>query len=129
MPARCRPTFLADEGFNITPNVGDMPTAFMAEWGSGTPIIGFLGEYDALPNLSQTASTAQEQVVKGGPGHGCGHNMLGTAALAAAVALKAWLEENGKPAPSATMAARRRRRAPARSSWPAQVSSTSWTPR
>ncbi len=89
--------FLEGEGFTITSNVGGLPTAFLAEWGSGSPTIGFLGEYDALPNLSQTASTGQEQVVKGGPGHGCGHNMLGTAALAAAVAYKAWLEENGKP--------------------------------
>ncbi len=88
--------FLANEGFNITSNVGDIPTAFMAEWGTGKPIIGFLGEYDALPNLSQTAGTSQEQVVKGGPGHGCGHNMLGTAALAAAVAFKSWLDEKGK---------------------------------
>lgn len=89
--------FLAGEGFEITSNVGGMPTAFVAQWGSGSPVIGFLGEYDALPNLSQKAQTTQEQVVAGAPGHGCGHNMLGTAALAAAVALKAWLDENGKP--------------------------------
>ncbi len=89
-------TFLEGEGFKITANVGGLPTAFMAEWGSGSPKIGFLGEYDALPNLSQTATTTQEQVVVGGPGHGCGHNMLGTASLAAAVAFKAWLEANGK---------------------------------
>jgi aminobenzoyl-glutamate utilization protein B len=89
--------FLAKEGFDIKSNVGGMPTAFYGEWGSGSPIIGFLGEYDALPNLSQTASTSQKQVVAGGPGHGCGHNMLGTASLAAAVALKSWLEESGKP--------------------------------
>ncbi|MGA7670713.1 MAG: amidohydrolase [Nitrolancea sp.] len=88
--------FLLNEGFNITSNIGGMPTAFMAEWGSGKPVIGFLGEYDALPNLSQTASTSQAQVVAGGPGHGCGHNMLGTAALAASVALKSWLSDNGK---------------------------------
>ncbi len=88
--------FLEGEGFKITANVGGMPTAFMAEWGSGSPKIGFLGEYDALPNLSQKATTTQEQDVVGGPGHGCGHNMLGTAALAAAVAFKSWLEANGK---------------------------------
>ena len=50
-------TFLDGEGFGITRNVGGMPTAFMAEWGSGTPVIGFLGEYDALPDLSQKATT------------------------------------------------------------------------
>ncbi len=88
--------FLEGEGFKITSNVGGMPTAFMAEWGQGKPIIGFLGEYDALPNLSQKAQTTQEQVVSGAPGHGCGHNMLGTAALAAAVAFKAWLADQGK---------------------------------
>ncbi len=88
--------FLEGEGFKITGNVGGLPTAFVAEWGSGSPKIGFLGEYDALPNLSQTASTSQKQAVSGGPGHGCGHNMLGTASLAAAVAYKSWLEANGK---------------------------------
>src|SRR6185437_638191 len=87
--------FLAAEGFEIKSNVGGMPTAFVAEWGSGSPKIGFLGEYDALPNLSQKAETSQSQVVSGGPGHGCGHNMLGTASLAAAVSLKAWLQETG----------------------------------
>lgn len=85
---------LAAEGFAITRNVGALPTAFMAEWGSGSPVIGFLGEYDALPSLSQKIQPGQEPIVPGGPGHGCGHNLLGTAALAAAVALKAWIEVN-----------------------------------
>jgi aminobenzoyl-glutamate utilization protein B len=89
--------FLEREGFTITRNVGDLPTAFMAEWGSGTPVIGFLGEYDALPGLSQKNQPEQDPIVPEGPGHGCGHNLLGTAALAAAVALKAWLTETGKP--------------------------------
>jgi aminobenzoyl-glutamate utilization protein B len=89
-------SFLEDEGFTVTRNVGDMPTAFYAEWGTGSPIIGFLGEYDALPNLSQKNQAEQDPEVPGGPGHGCGHNLLGTAALASAVALKAWLEANGK---------------------------------
>ena len=88
---------LAADGFTITRNVGGLPTAFMAEWGSGTPIIGFLGEYDALPNLSQWAESGQSALVPGGPGHGCGHNLLGTAALAAASATKAWLRETGRP--------------------------------
>jgi aminobenzoyl-glutamate utilization protein B len=88
--------FLAGEGFTISSNVGDMPTAFMAEWGSGSPIIGFLGEYDALPGLSQKLQATQDPEVDGGPGHGCGHNLLGTAALAATMALKAWLEETGQ---------------------------------
>jgi len=88
--------FLEAEGFAITRNIGDLPTAFSAEWGRGSPVIGFLGEYDALPNLSQKRQAGQDPEVAGGPGHGCGHNLLGTAALASAVALKSWLEENGK---------------------------------
>jgi aminobenzoyl-glutamate utilization protein B len=88
---------LAADGFTITRDIGDLPTAFMAEWGSGAPIIGFLGEYDALPNLSQRAEPGQSAIVPGGPGHGCGHNLLGTAALAAASATKAWLRETGRP--------------------------------
>jgi aminobenzoyl-glutamate utilization protein B len=89
--------FLEAEGFTVTRNVGDLPTAFSAEWGSGSPTIGFLGEYDALPNLSQKRQAGQDPEVVGGPGHGCGHNLLGTAALASAVALKAWLEQSDKP--------------------------------
>ncbi len=84
---------LERDGFTITRNVGGLPTAFMAEWGNGTPVIGFLGEYDALPGLSQQSQATQKPAVAEGPGHGCGHNLLGTAALAAAMALKAWLQE------------------------------------
>jgi aminobenzoyl-glutamate utilization protein B len=88
---------LASDGFTVTRNVGGLPTAMMASWGSGGPVIGFLGEYDALPDLSQQAQPTQQQLVKGGPGHGCGHNLLGVASLAAAMALKAWLEQTGRP--------------------------------
>lgn len=88
---------LEADGFRITRNVGGLPTAFVAEWGEGSPVIGFLGEYDALPDLSQKNQAAQEQLVAGGAGHGCGHNLLGTASLAAASALKAWLQETGRP--------------------------------
>jgi aminobenzoyl-glutamate utilization protein B len=87
---------LARDGFTITRDVGGLPTAFIAEWGSGAPVIGYLGEYDALPGLSQKSQSGQDPVVHDGPGHGCGHNLLGTAALAAATALKAWLEETGQ---------------------------------
>lgn len=87
---------LARDGFAITRDVGGLPTAFMAEWGSGKPVIGFLGEYDALPGLSQKSQPTQDPMVSEGPGHGCGHNLLGTAAVAAATALKAWLEESGQ---------------------------------
>ncbi len=90
---------LAADGFTITGNIGDLPTAFMAEWtqGEGGPIIGFLGEYDALPGLSQERDPLQDPIVPDGPGHGCGHNLLGTAALAAASVLKGWLEHSGQP--------------------------------
>ncbi len=90
---------LAADGFTITTNIGDLPTAFMAEWssGEGGPIIGFLGEYDALPGLSQERQSGQAPIVTDGPGHGCGHNLLGTAALAAASVVKAWLQATGTP--------------------------------
>ncbi len=88
---------LAADGFAITRDVGGLPTAFVAEWGVGKPVIGFLGEYDALPGLSQRSQPTQESVAADGPGHGCGHNLLGTAGLAAAMATKAWLRETGRP--------------------------------
>jgi len=88
---------LAADGFAITFGIGDLPTAFMAEWtqGEGGPVIGFLGEYDALPGLSQERTATQQPIVADGPGHGCGHNLLGTAALAAASVMRAWLEHSG----------------------------------
>ncbi|MGI8484280.1 MAG: amidohydrolase [Thermomicrobiales bacterium] len=91
---------LAADGFTITKNVGGLPTAFMAEWtsGEGGPVIGFLGEYDALPGLSQEQVDTQTPIVTDGPGHGCGHNLLGTAALAAASVDKAWLQASGTAA-------------------------------
>lgn len=89
--------FLEEEGFAITWDVGGMNTAFSAEWGEGKPVIGFAGEYDALPGLSQKNQPTQEPTKDGGPGHGCGHNLLGTGCLAAAVAVKGWLEATGTP--------------------------------
>jgi aminobenzoyl-glutamate utilization protein B len=90
---------LEADGFAITRNIGGLPTAFKAEFtnGEGGPIIGFLGEYDALPGLSQERSDEQAPLVPDGPGHGCGHNLLGTAALAAASVIKAWLVATGTP--------------------------------
>ena len=85
--------FLSNEGFRITTNVGDIETAFVAEWGTGGPIIGFLGEYDALPGLSQQDQPTYAPCVEGGPGHGCGHNLLGTASVEAVVALKQLMSE------------------------------------
>ena len=73
---------LEDEGFKIEKEVAGMPTCFVATWGSGKPVIGILGEFDALPGLSQKAnSSVKNPVVAGAPGHGCGHNMMGTAGV------------------------------------------------
>lgn len=80
-------------GFSITMGVGQMPTAFVASWGEGEPIIGILGEYDALPGLSQRLSAIREAVEEGAPGHGCGHNLLGVASLGAALAVKRAMEK------------------------------------
>jgi len=86
---------LQGEGFSITKNVAGMETAFIAERGKGKPVFGFIGEYDALPGLSQKKTPRKEPLIEGAPGHGCGHNLLGTGAVAAAVAVSRWLEENG----------------------------------
>lgn len=79
--------YLAGIGFRIK-EVPHMPTAFVAEYGEGYPIIGLLGEYDALPGLSQKVQTTQEPVEEGGSGHGCGHNLLAVGCVGAAVAIK-----------------------------------------
>src|ERR1035441_1832556 len=68
-------------GFSVVDNVAGMPTAFTATWGQGKPVIGIMGEYDALPGLSQDDTPVRKPLVTGGPGHGCGHNLLGTASL------------------------------------------------
>lgn len=83
--------FLSGRGFRIrdVPNVG---TAFVAEFGSGHPVLGILGEYDALPGLSQKVSAAREPYDDSGFGHGCGHNLLGTAGVGAALAVKLAIE-------------------------------------
>jgi len=85
-------TVLREIGFRVEELEQIQAHAFTAEFGSGSPVIGLLGEFDALPGLSQKVSTVQEPVVPGGPGHGCGHNLLGTACLAAAAGIKAGIE-------------------------------------
>jgi aminobenzoyl-glutamate utilization protein B len=86
---------LRRHGFRIAENVAGMPTAVMGEAGEGGPVIAFLGEYDALPGLSQKAGVAEPVPLPGGSGHGCGHNLLGAGALLAAVATRYYLEANG----------------------------------
>ena len=88
---------LAELGFEVEENVADIPTAFLGKWGSGKPVIGILGEYDALSGLSQVGGSCErEELVKGGCGHGCGHNMLGAGSLAAAYGIKEYLKASGK---------------------------------
>jgi aminobenzoyl-glutamate utilization protein B len=76
------------QGFAVERGVAGLPTAFVASYGEGRPTIGVLGEYDALPGLSQKAQATKEALEAGAPGHGCGHNLLGAAALSAALAVK-----------------------------------------
>lgn len=86
--------FLEHQGFTVTRNLAQIKTAFCGSYGFGSPVIGILGEFDALPGLSQKAETAKkEAVVPDGPGHGCGHNLLGVGSLAAALAVKSYLEQ------------------------------------
>ncbi|HKZ93583.1 MAG TPA: amidohydrolase [Candidatus Bathyarchaeia archaeon] len=90
---------LADElerhGFRVERGVAGMPTAFVASWGNGKPVIVLLGEFDALPGLSQKAVSHEEPLESGKPGHGCGHNIYGATALAAAVAVKNVMRQSG----------------------------------
>jgi aminobenzoyl-glutamate utilization protein B len=79
---------LEEYGFNVQRGVAGIPTAFVAEYGSGGPVIGILGEYDALPGLSQDRVPYRKPLHAGGNGHGCGHNLFGVACLAAATAVK-----------------------------------------
>ncbi|MCU0917714.1 MAG: amidohydrolase [Planctomycetes bacterium] len=86
---------LEEEGFRVEKGLAGMPTCFVASYGSGKPVIGILAEYDALPTLSQKAGVSHhDPVVEGGPGHGCGHNRMGSAATAAAIAVKRCLEKH-----------------------------------
>ncbi len=82
-------------GFKVTRGVAEIPTAFVAEYGSGSPVIGILGEFDALPGLSQNKVPYKSPLNEGAPGHGCGHNLFGVASLGAAAAIKEQIE-NGE---------------------------------
>jgi aminobenzoyl-glutamate utilization protein B len=88
---------LRSAGFAVTENVAAIPTAFTATWGQGRPVIAIMGEYDALPGLSQEDVPERKPRVSGGPGHGCGHNLLGAASLFAAVTIKEWMAEKKIP--------------------------------
>lgn len=85
---------LKKEGFSIEAGVGGMPTAFIASYGEGHPIIGVLGEFDALPGITQTSSSAREERTDVEAGHACGHHLFGAGSAAAAIAVKNWMKEN-----------------------------------
>lgn len=85
--------FLEEQGFEVERNYAGVPTAIKATWGSGKPVIGFLGEYDALPGMSQKISTSKEAIIAGAPGQGCGHNLLGVAHVGAVLGMKKEMEE------------------------------------
>ena len=88
---------LAENGFTVKEDLSGIRTAFSGSWGQGHPVIGILGEFDALSGLSQEkCSTFQQPLQEGAPGHGCGHNMLGAGSLAAAFAIKDYLEKSGR---------------------------------
>ena len=89
---------LQEMGFTVEENLCGIQTAFSGSFGSGHPVIGILGEFDALSGLSQQAGVcAPEPIENGGSGHGCGHNLLGVGSLAAAVAVKNYLQQSGAP--------------------------------
>lgn len=91
-------TILEAEGFAVERGIGGVETAFSGTYGSEGPVIGLLGEYDALFGLSQVACVKEKKSLQeGAPGHGCGHNLLGVGSLAAAIAVKEYLQETGLP--------------------------------
>lgn len=87
---------LAKEGFKLTKGVADIPTAFVAEWGSGGPVIGILAEFDALPGVSQGDTPVRQPDGKPAA-HACGHNLFGSGSVTAAIALSQWLKATGTP--------------------------------
>jgi aminobenzoyl-glutamate utilization protein B len=87
---------LSKEGFSISSGVAEIPTAFIAEYGTGKPVIGILAEFDALPGISQEVSSERKPILDKGAGHACGHHLFGTASTAAAIGVKDYLKSTGK---------------------------------
>ena len=87
--------YLSAAGFEVESGVAGIPTAFVATYGEGAPVIGILAEFDALPGLSQAAKPAREPVAEGAPGHACGHHLFGAASASAGVAVARWLAATG----------------------------------
>ena len=91
--ARSLADYAEENGFEVERGTSGMPTAFIATYGTGTPIIGIFSEYDALPGLSQKVLPQREALIEDAPGHGCGHNLIGTGGLGAAMAIKNLMEQ------------------------------------
>jgi aminobenzoyl-glutamate utilization protein B len=85
---------LKKQGFEVSSGVAGIPTAFEASFGSGFPVVGIMGEFDALPGVSQQAVPERMAVEEGGAGHACGHHLFGTGSMAAAISVKEWMESN-----------------------------------
>lgn len=88
---------LQKAGFKVTKGVAGIPTAFTAEWGTGGPVIGVLGEFDALPGISQDAVPTRDPIAGKEAAHACGHNLFGAGSVTAAIAIKQWLQASGTP--------------------------------
>ncbi len=88
---------LSAAGFEVESGVAGMPTAFVATFGSGKPVIGILAEFDALPGITQSDAPERTPVDHKAAGHACGHHLFGTGSMAAAIAVKAWLQATGRP--------------------------------
>jgi aminobenzoyl-glutamate utilization protein B len=88
---------LADAGFSVKAGVAGMPTAFVAEWGNGGPVIAVLAEFDALPGINQDASATRAPIPGKGAGHACGHNLFGAGSVEAAISIRNWLDETKTP--------------------------------
>ena len=85
---------LSKKGFKIEKGVAEIPTAFIASYGSGKPVIAILGEFDALPGVSQTAAPVREKREDVTSGHACGHHLFGAGSMAAAIEVKEWMQAN-----------------------------------
>ena len=118
--------YLEKEGFSVQKGVGHMPTAFVASFGEGKPIIGFLGEYDSLAGLSQKTIPTKEEVVPGGPATGAATTFWEWGPGVRRCLEKGSRSPAGPKEPSGSMGVRRRKRLSAKCSWPRPGSTTTW---
>jgi len=88
---------LVAEGFEITSGIAEIPTAFVAEWCAGGPVIAILAEMDALPRINQSSALRRDPITGKRAGHACGRNLFGAGSLMAAIAFRNWLEATGSP--------------------------------